>query len=223
MPPNPFGDNAYGAWPPGGPPGPMSPYGYPATAPGYSAPPAGYPLPGQSGPPPPGRRGSGTALIVIGSVILALSVLGILGQAQRHGHGAANAGLAVGQCITDAEFGARIMDPDVVDCGGPNALYELASRGDGAAVCPDGKREDSRYALLVNDSLTLCFVPNLREGACYHADAYSNLISPRDCADSTANTEVARRVDGQANACGPGTKDVSFTVPARSYCLQRPR
>jgi hypothetical protein len=162
---------------------------------------------------------------VVGSVILALSVLGILGQAQRHGHGAANGGLAVGQCVTDSEYGARNMDPEVVDCSAPNALYELASRGDGSAVCPDGKREDSRYALLVNHSLTFCFIPNLREGACYHADAHSNLISPRDCGDSTANTEVARRVDGRADPdlCESGTKEVSFTLPARSYCLQLPR
>ncbi len=220
-------------YPAGYPPPNYPPPGY--TQPGY--PPPNYPPPGYPpGYPPPGypqqtppRRG-GTGLIIAGSVLLALSLLGIIGNIAKHAGKAAQEvehpnGLAVGECITDGEYSQADMSPKPVDCSEPEAVYQLAYRGSGTATCPDGERENSDYAVLTNSASTYCFTINLAEGSCYRVDAKNNTFDRVSCTDPKATTKVAQRIDGKSDPalCGADMTSVTFPEPPRVYCLEAPR
>src|ERR1700761_6453075 len=111
--------------PPGYPPPAPYPYGYPP--PSYPQPPT-YPPPYPAGyPAEPPRRRSGTALIVVGSILLAFGVLGIVSQvgnaASRAGRSARSAN--VGQCIgafNMQEQHVRTATPQ--DCDKPDSVFE---------------------------------------------------------------------------------------------------
>jgi hypothetical protein len=164
--------------PPGG--NPMVPPGYPPPAPypyGYPPPsspqPPTYPPPYPAGyPAEPPRRPSGTALIVVGSILLGFGVLGIVSQignaASRAGRSARSAN--VGQCIgafNMQEEHVRIATPQ--DCDKPDSIFEVASKGGPSAKCPDGKLEDSKYAYHFDGTTTLCLILNLKQGQCLTA------------------------------------------------------
>jgi hypothetical protein len=210
---------------------------WPPISPGYPVPtgsPPGYPPAGHRPPEVPQRSG-GKALIVVGAVLLVLGLLGVVGvigqRAASHSlsgssqDAAASSGLNVGECITGPDYLSRDRDPRPVDCSGVDAVFELAFRGGGGVSCPDGKRDDSIYAMLANHSRTYCFTANLREGQCYDVDTHTGVIVPRDCTDPTANTKVTRRVDNSTDPhlCGPDARQLTIPIPPRIYCTAPPR
>ncbi|MCW1820191.1 hypothetical protein A5731_14720 [Mycolicibacterium conceptionense] len=252
---------------------PTGPPGYPPSYPGYGQgyppqgyppqgyPPPGYPQPGyaqpgysqQPGypPAPPQAYGappkkSGTAMIVIGAVLLVLGVLGIAGRAASRtsesnsssasstssvpstssSSGSSKSGdagdLAVGECLTGAQYAAAGSDLTPTDCSDPDAIYELVSKGGGAATCPDGKRADSDYNVLMDDSRTFCFIPVLEEGKCF--DIEDKLITAVECSDPDAVIKIVKRVDGSTDTavCDSGSHAVAFPEPARVYCAEAP-
>ncbi len=126
-------------------------------------------------PPPPGyppRKPAGTGLIVAGSILLVFGVLGFLAQVGRVATNVAESRsetpeqMKIGDCLTAAGMATRRMVQKPADCADPKAVFELAATGDGAANCPDGKRDSSDYSVLTNDTTTLCFTLNLVEGRC---------------------------------------------------------
>ena len=140
--------------------------------PGYRPPQAAYPTPP---PPPPGyppRKPAGTGFIVAGSILLVFGVLGFLAQVGRVATNVAESRsetpeqMKIGDCLTAAGMATRRMVQKPADCADPKAVFELAATGDGAANCPDGKRDSSDYSVLTNDTTTLCFTLNLVEGRC---------------------------------------------------------
>lgn len=230
-------------WQQPGPPG--YPPGYYPPPPQQQAPPGFYP-PGPPPPPPPAppkQSTSGTVMIVIGSL---LTVLGLVGAglaalgatddlaptgAQSSGAPSPPAsgdpdGLQVGQCITDEQYASAEMSPQPTDCSEPAAVYELASQGTGpTATCPDGLREDSGYAVLFNSAKTFCFVLNVGEGECFHVDPDAQLFSPVDCTDPSANSKIDKIFDGtdDLSLCPAGPQGAAFPVPARTYCVVPPQ
>jgi hypothetical protein len=156
-------------------------------------------------------------------VVVALGCFVIVSSLFGGNSNSASRGLSVGQCITDKGFSANTA-PAPVDCEQDDAVYELASKGNGAATCPDGKRADSDYMTLSNSSHTYCFLLNVREGACYHIDDARNGFEPVACASNDATVKIERRVDGstEETQCETGTKGLSFRDPARVYCLAAP-
>lgn len=225
------------------------------TAPGYPVN-AGYPLPtppaGHPGPyaeppyaagyavglpPRPRTPKSGTALIIIGIVLLALGALGILGQmadvTSNHGRASrttgqsspSTAGPEIGQCFSEFEVGMGSLNRPT-DCADSVATYELAAKGGPATTCPDGKRDDSVYSRLTNESHTLCFAANLQQGQCYlRTDERKTATwTPVDCTETRfARFKVVQRVDGSTDKtqCPPGTRANAYPKPARLYCLAR--
>lgn len=193
---------------------------YPGQAP--QPPPAGYPY-AAAPPPPPGwgppQKVRGSGLIAAGTVLL---VLGLLGGAASALRGTNQSRLAVGDCITDSDYDNRVMRPEAVDCSRKDAIYELASKGDGEAKCPDGERERSDYSALTNNKTTYCFLLNLADGACVDVDTVRNLFHPAPC--STATAKVERRIDGTTDEsrCGPDANGVSYPEPKRLYCFVSP-
>lgn len=175
-----------------------------------------------------GNRAVSTVMIFVGVVLTLIGGLGLSGsigrQAQHLSSGVGGSSstqvLAVGDCVTDKDVQARDMAARPTDCSDRNAVFELASSGGPTAVCPDGKREDSVYSVLMNRSLTYCFILNLREGRCYNA-AHTYAISPRLCADPTATMKVARRADGsvEPGVCGVDARPTTYPLPARTYCF----
>ena len=128
------------------PPPPVPPQwnpGYGAAYPNYPPPgqwpqqgqPPYYPQPGQWQPPPQPPKKRGTGLIIAGTVLLVLSLLGIVGRAGLQANSAG--ALDVGDCVTESDFGERDAKP--ASCGDPAAVMELVSRGGRDADCPDGK------------------------------------------------------------------------------------
>jgi hypothetical protein len=227
--------------PPGYPPSGPSPYGYPPPSgpvdtgypyqPGPPAPPAHpqyYPTGYQAEPP---RGSSGTALIVVGSILLAFGLVGILrsaadmaSQHRSSAHGSAHSA-DVGQCIGQSNLRENNLTPAPQDCSKPDSIFEVASKGGASANCPDGKIEDSDYAFLRDGTTTLCLMLNFKQGQCYAAtgEAKNPTFAATACDGLLPRFEVVKRIDGSSDAsmCPAGTKAISYPVPARLYCLER--
>jgi hypothetical protein len=227
-------------YPPQGPQGPY-PYGYPPTPSPGTPPNAGYPeQPGPPQPPayppyyPPGypaprpSGSSGTALIVVGAILLAFGLLGVFGHLGRAAFQADRSARSanVGQCIAEANMRENNSTPaPAQDCNKPDSVLEVAAKGDGSLLCPDGKRQDSLYAYLFDGTTTLCLMLNLKQGQCYTASgtAQNPQFDAADCNGSATVIRVAKRVDGSSDVtlCPAGTKPISYPTPARLYCLER--
>lgn len=181
-----------------------------------------YPQPGQWPAPPRPPKKRGTGLIIAGTVLLVLSLLGIVGRAGLSANSVR--GLDVGDCVTESEFGERNAKP--VSCSDPEAVMELASKGGADSDCPDGKgRKNTDYTTLFWDNGTLCFAANFIEGKCYATHMFATSGPPftlEDCGGSGAEVKVVERIDGTTDdgRCPSGTKPVSYVEPARLYCLQ---
>jgi hypothetical protein len=219
------------------PPGPY-PYGYPpANGPGagypnqpgppvYAPPyPPVYPPPYPPGYPAPRPRGSsGTALIVIGSLLLAFGVLGFIGRlgevASQSLHSA-----HVGQCLSQSDFQNSDLTAAPRDCANPDSIFEVAARGDASGNCPDGTTDRSAYAFLRKGSITLCLMLNLKQDQCYTATGTADnpSFATATCAAAGPRIKVVKRDDESSDheLCPAGTKAVSYPKPARLYCLQR--
>jgi hypothetical protein len=208
---------------------PLTPPGYPPAAPYPYRPPVpppptpSYPT---SYPPRPAR--SGTPLIVVGSLVLACSLLGILGQASDllAQHGTSAHSPEVGQCISESDVRQKHVNATPQDCLQPDAIFEVVSKGGASTNCPDGKLRDSQYGVLGDDSTTLCLMLNFQKGKCYAArgEIPNPTFTPSACDGSTSTFVVAERIDGSSDAasCPAGTKAVSYPEPvARLYCLGR--
>ena len=204
--------------------------GYPQQAPGY--PPQGpvYPQygpqaypPNQPAPfaaPPPQRKSAGKGLIIAGAVLLGLGLLaGVARVAQNASSGGKD--LAVGDCITNESYVAADLDPKTVSCSDSSAVFELATETTADRNCPDGQREASGYAVLINSKTTLCFVLNLVEGDCYNVEPSKRSFEPAACTSDVGVIRVDRRIDGSTDetACDAGQTSVSFPEPARVYCF----
>lgn len=172
------------------------------------------------------RASSGTALIVIGSILLGFGVLGFIGNASHvlqqveRSESSAN----VGQCIAQSNMRANNTTPaPAQDCAKPDSIFEVAAKADGHATCPDGKLQDSLYAYLFDGTTTLCLMLNFKQGQCYTASGTAEDLkfSAADCDGSVVR--VAKRVDGSSDValCPAGTKPISYPTPARLYCLER--
>ncbi|MGB8407199.1 MAG: hypothetical protein WCE30_24370 [Mycobacterium sp.] len=221
-------------------PYPPMPPGYPPPRypqPGYPPQPPSYPNPYYPPPPPPPPAKRGTALIIIGALLVAFGLLGVVGRlaanSTRHESTVSlptsqpttqttdstpGAALQVGQCITSAGFRSR-MFLDAHDCNDVTSTFLLSAKGDQTATCPDGKRDDSIYSVLKNDAVTLCFEPNMQVGKCYTPDdATASISYSASCAQG--DLKVQLRIDGTTDT-GPclGTKAIAFPDPAVVYCI----
>jgi hypothetical protein len=206
--------------PPGYPPGPAAysppPPGYPAQ-PGQPAEPGAWGY--QSGPPQPIRpKSSGTALIVIGAVLLVFGCLGIVGQivatVTKGPH------FKAGDCFTNATVMTGSGDPKPSDCSDPDAVLEYATKTSEDGNCPDGERDNSMYLSKVYDRERYCFASNLIQGECY-VPASQQLLDHKDC-DAAKAAKVVKRIDGRNDfsECSAGTRSLTYPDPARTYCLR---
>jgi hypothetical protein len=210
--------------PPGHPPPEPSPYSPPQnpSEPGSPAPQEYYPSPPPA--PPPSRWS--IALIIVGSLLLAGSLLGIISDTKNLTlqNRSAPTSPDVGQCIAAYNFREHNKTPKAQDCADPDSIFEVVTKGDPSAKCPDGKTDDSDYAFLRDGSTTLCFVLNFVQGRCYTAagDASGRHFAPTDCAGSAPRFKVVNRVDGSSDteSCPAGTREIAYQNPARLYCLQ---
>lgn len=175
-------------------------------------------------PPPRPRRSSGTVLIVVGSIVLGVGILGILAQVGVAASRARNSA-HVGQCIAASSTRDPKRTPAPQDCDKPDSVLEVAATGDSRTVCPDGKLQDSLYEYLSDGITTLCLMLNLKQGQCYTArgTAENPEFDAADCDGSDTMVRVVKRVDGSSDAalCPAVTKPISYPVPARLYCLER--
>ncbi|WP_155764437.1 LppU/SCO3897 family protein [Mycobacterium colombiense] len=171
-----------------------------------------------------------------------LLVLGILGNAVRvlweHGRASrttgqsspstATAGPEIGQRFSEFEVGMGSFDRPT-DCADAVATYELAAKGGPTTMCPDGKRDDSVYSRLTNESHILRFAANLQpanlqQGQCYlRTDERTTATwTPVDCTQSRfARFKVDKRIDGSTDKmqCPPETRANAYPKPPRLYCL----
>ncbi|MGW4100043.1 LppU/SCO3897 family protein [Mycobacterium sp. NPDC004974] len=236
-----------GAYPQPGYPQPGYPQqGYPQ--PGY--PQQGYPQQPGYPPAPPQVYGappkkSGTVMIVIGVILLVLGLLGFAarmaartsgsdsssgsrtsssGSSSGSSKSGGSGGLAVGDCISGDQYAVADMNLTPVGCSSPEAVYELVSKGGGSATCPDGKRADSDYSVLMNESLTYCFILDVDKGQCFDINEETKLVTPVECSDPDAAIKIVKRVDGSTDTavCGSAGRAVAFPEPARVYCVEAP-
>ena len=62
-----------------------------------------------------------------------------------------------------------------------------------------------------------CLVPQLFENACYNFSEGVNELEPADCAD--AELKVTKVTDETGSECAAGEESLSYTMPARTYCV----
>jgi hypothetical protein len=179
-------------------------------------------------PAPPPRGSRGTALIIVGSVLLGLGGLGILSQVAKTASrvGQSSHAANVGQCISAFSVRENNFAPAPQDCDKSDSTLEVAAKGDGAsATCPDGKRQGSDYSILFDGTTTLCLLINLRQDHCYSMSGgpKTPTFVAASCDGSLVGIKVVKRVDGSTDAglCPSGTKPISYPTPARLYCLER--
>lgn len=211
------------------PPGPP-PMGYPGA--GYPGPYPPRPYPGYPPyPPPPRPKGkSGTALIIIGAVLLTFGILGnvvrVAGDMAGRSHrGASDTSMQVGECITQKDYAAQSFSSRPGnDCDNPANVDVLAYKGDSSATCPDGKLEHSTYDHFSDGSTILCFALNLKQGHCYkfEGDIQAPRVRADDCDDvGPGLLKVVQRIDGSTDKtqCPAGTSGGSYPAPPVVYCL----
>ncbi|OBI70717.1 hypothetical protein [Mycobacterium sp. E796] len=169
-----------------------------------------------------------TTLIVVGAVLLTLGAFGIAGNLVRVNKRSlfdTDKSMPVGQCIDQNAFLARSFSSSRAnDCANPANAYQLAYKGGPTANCPDGKRDNSVYSRYTDDSATLCFALNLKQGQCYQMTngAETLTMTLGDCSAPRApQTRVVQRFDGSTDTarCAPGDKAIAYPVPPRVYCL----
>jgi hypothetical protein len=222
--------------PPGYPPPGPHPYGYPQPPPPSTPPNTGYPPPPQPPtypppgphpygypPPPRPRASSGTALIVVGSLLLGFGVLGFLGHLVDTGSKAHSAN--VGECVGAFTMRENNLSPAPQDCNKPDSTLEVVTKGGNSTTCPDGRREGSDYTILSDGTTTLCLMVNLKQNQCYEVSGAATQPSfvASSCETSLPAIRVVKRVDGNTDGglCPTGTKPISYPSPARLYCLER--
>ncbi len=201
--------------------------------------PVGYPPPGypQPYPPPlPQRSTAGHGLIIAGSIVLVLSLIGIAGRATmtRHDRGATenfSPPAKIGQCITSEAMASGVIGrQDVVACTQPAGVFEVVSTGPPDVPCPDGGREETDFARWTNDSSTLCLMPNMLVDQCYAAVKHpvgdtnrTDTIKAVACTDTSADLRVVKRLEvADYDLCPVGTKQRIWTKPPRTYCTGPP-
>ena len=159
------------------------------------------------------------------SIVSAVAVLGVGGWFlwQRF---QTNENLQVGNCLVVTGT-ATNADVEKVDCSDKSKFsYEVSQTVSNTSSCPDNTTsyEISRKSRYGGSSTVkaVCLVPNLHQDVCYNES--SSETAPFDVADcSSAKTKVTKRVD-QANAsCEAGEEELTYTTPARTYCLGEPK
>jgi hypothetical protein len=217
------------AQPPHPPPYP----GYPPYPPGYPPP---YPAPGYPAPVPPPRATAGRGLIIAGTILIALSLVGAAARVANSAgeHRAAEntpPPAKMGQCITsEAMASGVIRRQDVVECTQPAGVFEVVSTGPRDAQCPDGGREETDFARWTNDSATLCLMPNLLVDQCYATVKHpvadrtrTDTIKPVECTDASADFKVLQRFErADYDLCPVGSHQRIWTMPPRTYCTGPP-
>ncbi|HEY3470225.1 MAG TPA: hypothetical protein VGL47_34185 [Amycolatopsis sp.] len=228
--PDPYGP------PPGGQPqqqyGQPGGYGQPPQGqPGqYGPPPGQFPPPGQPGqpgyapvPPVPKKSKTGTIVkfAVIGVVVIAAVIVGIVSFAKSP------ASSSAGDCLTITEFTTGGDDPVKADCADVNANVKIGAKLDSASdECPGGAESPyDTYSVTGRSSYKLCLMVNAKQGDCL-----ANLTSKTQgykkvpCTDPSGEAEVVKVVAGQAdkNACGTDEDviAVAYPEPAQTMCFK---
>lgn len=204
---------------------------YPPYAGGF--PPPGYP------PAPPPRPTAGRGLIVGGSILIAISLIGVvIRAAMAAGDPSAAENVTppvkVGQCITgEAMASGAIGAHDITECTNPAGVFEVVSTGGRDAACPDGAKSDTDFARWTNNASTVCFIPNLLVDHCYatvqgqptpgdpnRTDTLRSVL----CTEKSAEFKVLQRYEmADYNLCPTGAHQRIWTVPPRTYCTGPPR
>lgn len=197
--------------------GPIGPDGQP-----YNGPigPDGQPYNGAV----PPQQGTKFGVKQIITAVLVVAVLGV-GAFFIWQNIQKEAALAVGNCLvftgtpTDA-------DHELVECDDTSVYSEYVGEvidGDGQCTDPQSASytisETDRSGNPTDVSKITCLVPQLFEGQCYAQlpEGSVNDLEPVDC--SSKDFEVIAATDESEAQCEEGSEPISFTVPARTYCI----
>ncbi|WP_396913824.1 hypothetical protein [Mycolicibacterium sp.] len=185
------------------------------------------PFPGPQQPPKKSRK---LLWILLAVVVVGVAAIGIGGTILMRK--VSDAIPTAGDCVsfhapheTDLNQTAR---PLKADCASAEATFQVVTESESNPECADeytvyqwmSKKEGKPAEV----SKTWCMVPNLVDNYCYQLDA-EDLAQ---VADTTCSRPGSLRVlkhidaatdDGTCAALSPGAKTLSYTRPARTYCL----
>ena len=157
---------------------------------------------------------------VIG-IIVAVAVLGAGGWTLWQ-HFKTNENLQVGNClvITGTRTDAQ---EEKVDCSDKSKFsYEVSQTVSDSSSCPENTTSYEISSKSRGGSSrtvkAVCLVPNLHQDVCYKSSSSSTAdFDVAEC--GSADFKVTKRID-QANAsCEDNERDLTYTTPARTYCL----
>lgn len=134
-----------------------------------------------------------------------------------------DAALAAGNCLV---LSGEMDDAqhEAVDCDDQSVYSQYVGEViDGDGTCTD---ETAAPYTIVQTSgrggketttKVTCLVPQLFENACYNFSEGVNELEPADCA--TAELKVTRVTDETGSECAAEEESLSYTKPARTYCV----
>ena len=136
-----------------------------------------------------------------------------------------DAALAVGNCLV---FTGTSTDADheLVECDDTSVYSEYVGEvidGDGQCADPQAASytisETDRSGDTTDVTKITCLVPQLFEGQCYAQlpEGSVNDLEPVDC--GSKDFEVTKVTESSATQCDEGSEAITFTVPARTYCI----
>lgn len=215
-PQTPPGGQPYGGQPPQTPPGGQSfggtpPQGQPG-GPGYPAAPSGA---APSGAPASKPGGNKVLKIVIGLVVAALVVGGVL---WFNRNSASNA--EVGDCIKVNSAEANDADVEKIDCATDEGIYQVGAKLDSTTGDCPSEYYDKYTQTGDGSDFTLCLMLNLDKGDCINGIEEAGKVVVADCA--SAEAAVVEALDSaDESACPEGSGPLVYPEPSpgRTLCL----
>lgn len=169
---------------------------------------------------PQPKRGFSIKQIISGVVTIAL--VGVGGFALWRNF-ASDQALKVGKCIviTGSHDDAEHKETDCSDAS--QFSWEVAHVGKDSSECKDETvpyeiTSNSRRGGATRTDKVACLAYNLRQDVCYTFDDTG--VEPFKVAGCSEETwKVTKRVDEANATCAEGEEQITYSTPARTYCL----
>ena len=159
------------------------------------------------------------------SIIVAVAVLGAGGWTLWQ-HFKTNENLQVGNCLVITGTTTNAQE-EKVDCSDKSKFsYEVSQVVSDTSSCPENTTSYEISSKSRGGSSrtvkAVCLVPNLHQDVCYKSSSSSTAdFDVAEC--GSADFKVTKRID-QANAsCEDNERGLTYTTPARTYCVGKAR
>jgi hypothetical protein len=127
----------------------------------------------------------------------------------------------VGDCVQVVRGGVD-AELEVVDCGTPEANYQVTQELEAGDKCPGGPY--AQYEVMGMGGWSLCLMLDATAGECFQGSVVNGL-TPADCAGADLRVTTVLPDQADANACPAAAVPVEplvYPEPPHTICLETP-